>query len=242
VDRAHPLSVEHLAASRGITRLCHLTPFRNLLHLASDDSGLLSVQELAQTGAEYDRQDLQRFDGHPDHISCSIEYPNSWYLRRRKDSATPEQRLFPDWVCLALKRDLLWAPGTRVCVRNAAASSGALVEDVSPASFRSLYASPITGASGRIFRRQATRLRACPTDEQAEVLVHRSVPLSAVEAVIVRTKSDAKRIYGGLRQIDAPADKLRWMIAPDLLTTGALSGKIARGERPVEVAWTPDDA
>ncbi|MDO8211009.1 hypothetical protein [Conexibacter sp. CPCC 206217] len=130
------MNVAELAAEKGITRLCHYTPLSNLLHLAAEDRGLLSLKQLAATASEHDRQDLLRLDGHHDHISCSIEYPNAWYLRRRLFQATAIQRLFPDWVCLMLAPQSLWQPGTRVCVRNAAAANGSMIRDVSPTALR----------------------------------------------------------------------------------------------------------
>lgn len=238
MGRAEALTVAELVSELGITRLCHLTPFRNLVHLASADRGLMSLQQLAVTGGMFDQQDLERLDGHPDHISCSIEYPNGWYLRQRKLRATPIQRLFPDWVCLTISPERLWADATRVCVRNASAQFGALVEDVSPESLRALYDSPITGAGGRQFYRQDDRPRACPTDDQAEVLLHRKVPYSDVMEVIVGSESDAKRMHAALGQIGADLP-LRWLIAPVLFETTTLSNAIARGEKPAELEWEP---
>lgn len=239
MDGASALTVADLASARGITRLCHLTPFRNLVHLASDDAGLLSLHQLGEAQGDFDQQDLERLDNHPDHISCSIQYPNGWYLRQRRVKATPIQRLFPDWVCLAIDSSRLWAPGTRVCIRNAAAGRGSHVKDVSPESFEELYASPIVGARGAARRRSPARLRACPTDDQAEVLVHRSVPLSEIQAVIVASESEAKRFYAALRQICAKVEGLRWLIAPILFTTAELSNAIACGQRPSETPWDP---
>jgi ssDNA thymidine ADP-ribosyltransferase, DarT len=237
VDRAPALTVEETVAACGITRLCHLTPFRNLLHLATENAGLLSLRQLAEAGGDYDQQDLERLDNHPDHISCSIEYPNGWYLRQRRLKATPVQKLFPDWTCLVIKPRRLWAPGTRVCVRNAAASGGALVTDISPQALANLYSSPIVGAGGQSFRRSTNRLTACPTDDQAEVLLHREVPIEDIPAVIVTSETDAKRFHAGLRQIGADPDAFRWIVAPALFQTKLLSRAIADGRRPPETPW-----
>lgn len=94
--RADPVTaVRDLVVGRGVTRLCHLTPFVNLLQIAQGSS-LRSVTELSQDHrAAFDQQDLERLDGHPDHISCSVQYPNVWYLRSRRRDATPLQRLSP---------------------------------------------------------------------------------------------------------------------------------------------------
>ena len=131
--------IEAEARRLGIGRLCHLTPFRNLLHIASGD-GLCSVTQLKEEDrTAFDPQDLQRLEQRPDHISCSIEYPNVWYLRNRKRDATPLQRLFPDWVCILIDTDCLWREGTEFAPRNASSSYGKLLRPGFDA-FRGLYA------------------------------------------------------------------------------------------------------
>jgi hypothetical protein len=234
------MTLQSAIRALGITRLCHLTPFRNLLHLAPEGQGLLSLRQLAEVGGDYDQQDLLRLDHHPDHISCSIEYPNGWYLKQRRLNATPIQRLFPDWVCLAINPDRLNAPGTRVCVRNAAAEGGRLIRDNSEDSLRALYTEEVIGAQGRRRSRTASRIAACPTDDQAEVLLQRSVPIDDIKAVIVASGSDARRFYSALNQIGAYPDVFDWVVAPTLLTTNELSSAIAAGVRPVETPWEPN--
>jgi len=76
--------VRRVALDREVSRICHLTPSRNLVHIATGGDGLLSTQALqAAERREFHQQDLERLDGYPDFISCSIEYPNAWYLRSR---------------------------------------------------------------------------------------------------------------------------------------------------------------
>jgi ssDNA thymidine ADP-ribosyltransferase, DarT len=238
MDRDDALKVAEAAEELEITRLCHLTPFSNLVHLACGD-GLKSLTQLAETD-DFDRQDLERLDGHPDHISCSIQYPNGWYLRQRKFQSTAIQRLFPDWVCLAIEPELLWADGTRVCVRNASALGGALIEDISPTSFEALYAPAIIGAYGKKRERSQTRLRAVPTDDQAEVLIHRQIPFTAVQQILVASESDAKRMHAGLKQIGATLPP-SWAVAPLLFSAQPLSNAIAAGQAPPELIWELDD-
>lgn len=235
------MTIDEAIADLGITRLCHLTPFRNLLHLASNGRGLLSLQQLAEAQGDYDQQDLLRLDGHPDHISCSIEYPNGWYLNQRRLRATPLQKLFPDWVCLSISTRRFASPGTKVCVRNAAAGRGRYLQDLSEESLRSLYAQTISGSRGVARLRTKTRIPACPTDDQAEVLIHRAVPLADIQAVIVASEGQARRHYVALRQIGAQPERFNWVVAPILLTTRELSNAIAEGQRPAERLWSPSD-
>ncbi len=239
MDHPAPLGVLEAVGRRGISRLCHVTPFRNLVHLASGDRGLLSIEQLAAAGEPFDQQDLERLDGHPDHICCSIEYPNAWYLQNRRMRATPTQRLFPDWVCLDIDPRHLSEPGTRVCVRNAAALGGTLIEDMSVEAFDALYAPSTSGAGGRRYRRTAERLPACPTDDQAEVLVPRHIPLTDVRTVVVVSESDARRFYAALDQIGAQVANLNWAVAPVLFNASGLSAAVARGAPPIERSWEP---
>jgi hypothetical protein len=212
---------------------------RNLVHLACGDAGLLSLRELVAREGAFNRQDLERLDNHPDHINCSIEYPNGWYLQQRRLKAKPVERLFPDWVCLAIEPKYLWRPGTRVCVRNAAAAGGSLITDVSVETLRALYSSPVVGAQGIARTRTDTRLKSCPTDDQAEVLVLKSIPLEEVKTAIVRSEREAKRIHAALSQIGGKIEHLQWAIAPTLFSTRPLSDSIANGTRPTETPWHP---
>ena len=62
---------------------------RNLVHIATSDAGVLSTAVLSTAERQaFNQQDLDRRDGHPEHISCSIEYPNAYYLRAKRASAS----------------------------------------------------------------------------------------------------------------------------------------------------------
>lgn len=224
---------------RKITRLCHLTPFRNLLHIASG-KGLLSVSDLnADERAVFDQQDLARYDGRPEHISCSIEYPNVWYLRQRQRSATPLQKLFPDWVCLLIDPRYLWHAGTEFCPRNAAAGHGTHLKPGYDA-FSSLFADTVSGAGGSD-RGRDEKLDSCPTDDQAEVMVHKHIPLVHANRIIVADEAQANRVFAGLKLAKSPVEGLEFFIAPDFFET-RLSDVLRRGERPIEIPWTPPKA
>lgn len=220
---------------RGIRRLCHLTPFRNLVHIASD-VGLLSTRQLEERDREtYNRQDLDRLDGHPDYICCSIEYPNAWYGRRRRGDTAGAASLFPDWVCLTIEPKHLWADTTLFCPRNAAAGGGRLIRS-GTAAFESLYEPSVQGSGNRTFNRDELP-SACPTDEQAEVLVHRHVPLSDIQHVIVVDEAQATRSFLGLRQLGLGDNLFRFRICPEVFDPHKLSGLLRSGARPAEVDW-----
>ena len=223
------------ATQRGVSRLCHVTPLRNLVHIANGD-GLLSTKELFESErGNFNQQDLARLDGYPNHISCSIEYPNGWYLRRRRGDTARDAPLFPDWVCLTLDPKHLWADTTLLCPRNAAAEGGRLVSRGTDA-FESLYEAVVKGAGGQSFRRNKLP-PACPTDDQAEVLVYQHVPLNDIQHVIVADEAQARRTIVGLDQINLRNGLFRFRICPEFFKPQQLSSLIRSGRHPAEVDW-----
>lgn len=230
-------TVQEQVERLGITRICHFTPSQNLVHIATGE-GVFSTRHLSeQARRSFNQQDLARLDGHPDHISCSIQFPNAWYFRQRILSARGAAKLFTDWVVLGIDPHHLWRDGTRFCPRNAAAQGGRLIAD-GPAAFEALYADSVQGAGGT-YVRGADRQPAVPTDDQAEVLIHRQVPLADVQAVFVKDEAQAKREYARLQQIGADPDQLNLTIAPDFFNANRLSQLLRNGRRPEERPWQP---
>ncbi|HEX7059584.1 MAG TPA: DarT ssDNA thymidine ADP-ribosyltransferase family protein [Solirubrobacterales bacterium] len=221
---------------RKITRLCHLTPVRNLLQIATG-RGLQSVSELEQDRAAFDQQDLERYDNHPDHISCSIEYPNVWYLQQRLRQATSLQKLFPNWVCLLIDPSHLWAPSTEFSPRNASAQGGALLKPGYKA-FMELYADEVSGARGKSWGR-GLKPESCPTDDQAEVMIHKRVPLQDAGTIVFADEARAADNLGALRLLGVPAEAFDYVIAPAFFETN-LSSVLRSGGKPLETPWTPE--
>ena len=231
--------IKEASKRRRVSRLCHLTPLRNLVHIASG-SGLLSTQQLDDSDREtFNRQDLERLDRHPDHICCSIEYPNAWYLRQRLQDTARAAPLFPDWVCLTLDRKHLWADSTLVCPRNAAAKGGRLVDSGIEA-FESLYAPTVQGSGGHVFTRDKLP-PACPTDQQAEVLVYQHVPLQDIQHVIVVNEAQARRTFVALRQLNPRDDLPEFRICPEFFDPYGLSRALRSGALPTETVWSPQE-
>lgn len=233
-------AIRAAAAARGVTRICHLTPFRNLVHIATEGE-VLSTMFLAESERRaFNQQDLLRLDAHPDHISCSIQYPNGWYLRQRRRTATAVDELFPDWVCLTIDPAFLWADETLFCPRNAAAEGGRLIARGADA-FDRLYDDPVVGAQGRQYHRDRLP-SACPTDEQAEVLVHRRIALASVQRLVVADESQARRVLVGLTQLGLPEDVIDYSICPEFFDVTTLSATLRSGRLPTEISWDPGSA
>lgn len=153
-------SIRSEAEDRGITRLCHFTPSRNLGHIASDPRGLLASRHLdADEKTVFNPTDIKRLDGYTGHLCCSIQYRNAWYFQKARE----KEVLFRDWVVVFIKSHYLWRTGTKFCPRNAAADYGRFVGE-GPAVFRGLFAQSIEGSS-RIYVRGPHHPAFLPTDE-----------------------------------------------------------------------------
>lgn len=219
-------SIRREAEDRGITRLCHFTPSRNLAHVASDPRGLLASRHLeADEKAVFNPTDVERFDGHPDHLCCSIQYPNAWYFR----TARGKERLFRDWVVVFIKSHYLWRVGTKFCPRNAAAGYGKSVGEGS-AAFRGLFAQSVEG--NRTYARGQHHPDFLPTDEQAEVLVPDVIRHDDVIGVAVRDQAQAKREIVRLEILDGKVPRI--FIVPEFYSPGRLSSLLRAGRTPAE--------
>lgn len=206
--------------ARGVTRLLHFTPARNLPHILGDQR-LRAVQELTEdVRAVYAATDPHRLDGHPDKISCSIEYPNAFYLDRVKHKESA--RNYPDWVFLVLDPLLAATPSALFCARNAAAAGGALLQP-GTAGLQACYAPAVPGAYGRTYRRGPHHDPAAPTDAQAEVLVPGPIDLTSVRMIVGPTGEHVAEERARLERVGLDPDVVPWGVAPQLFSAQGAS-------------------
>ncbi len=214
------------AEGRGITRLCHFTPSRNLAHIASDPRGLLASHHLkADEKTVFNPTDVERLDGYTGHLCCSIQYPNAWYFR----TARKKEMLFPDWVVVFIKSHYLWRTGTKFCPRNAAAGYGRSVDEGS-AAFRGLFAQSVEG--NRTYLRGPHHPAFLPTDEQAEVLVPDVIRHDDVIGVAVRDQAQVKQ--EALRLKISGGKVPRFFVVPEFYSPSWLSSLLRTGRTPAE--------
>jgi len=216
---------------RGITRLCHFTPSRNLIHVLS--SGYLKDRKTLDLEArmEVNPTDEHRLDGHLDKICCSVEYPNSFYL----DIVTKKELLFLDWVVLYIDPVVLWTAGTLFCPRNAAAENGTLLAEGWPG-YQSMFAPRSLGARGITFNRRPSHLPCSPTDMQAEVLVPGPIPISAIRGMAMITERQVLTERARWDTLGLAAPEVPIFVAPDLFDKMSLRDHIWTGRRPTETA------
>ncbi len=222
------------ANRRGVTRICHFTPSRNLVHIASGFTGVLATKKLQNDERTvFTPTDLLRLDKHEGYISCSIEYPNAWYF----DKAQAKDILFKDWVVLLINPKYLWRDGTLFCPRNAASDYGAGIGK-GPDAFNALYADSVQGAYGKVRSRSTNHLPSCPTDQQAEVLIPDQILLDDISGVVVSSDIQAKNEVSRFKYLSVAPNRFRLIVAPILFDKYTLSRYIQSGKRPSEAVWT----
>lgn len=218
--------IQDRANRRGITRLCHFTPSRNLAHIASDSRGILASRHLQGDEATvFNPTDKERLDGYVGHVCCSIQYPNAWFFKRAREN----ERLFLDWVVLLIDARHLWQTGTEFCRRNAAAGHGKFVRS-GVAAFEALFADTVEGRD--TYRRGSRHPDFLPTDEQAEVLIPDRIGRGDIDGVVVRDEAQAARETSRLDLAGLTVP--RFVIVPEFFAPYALSGNLRVGRPPVE--------
>ncbi|MCW5254534.1 DUF4433 domain-containing protein [Streptomyces sp. SHP 1-2] len=217
------------ARARGVTRLCHCTKSANLSHILGSRE-IRPVATLREAADAYRPADIQRLDGAPDHTFLSVEYPNAWY----QSQAADRDPHFRDWVVLTLDAELLATPGARFCPYNSArdGSCGALP---GTEAFDALFAPTVTGNAAR--KRERAHPTWWPTDDQAEIQIPGTIPLSAVRSVIVRNGQQAALEHHRLTQFGMAALLPPLVVAPVLFDKRALSASVRSGIRPPETPY-----
>lgn len=153
--------------NRGVPCLLHFTRTAYLPAILRE--GLLSRAELEHRHPRPRFNDLQRLDGEPDTISCSIGHPNAATLHRFRERAG----LDTWWCIIAINLAVLDQQPALFCIENAAATG--VVADARRRSAMGDHARALFGdidcKHGRVKRDSLKLAARLPTHPQAEVLV-----------------------------------------------------------------------
>jgi hypothetical protein len=224
-------SVASAISHVGLTRLAHFTPAKNLPHIFHHGF-IRSSKDLAENAPEFfDPTDRERFDEHPDHVCCSLEFPNGYYLARAR--LKPSFQNFPDWVCLLLDAALLLGEGVLFAPCNAAKGRGAYLASGGRA-LLDCYSSP-SPVGG--WTRGPSHHPRSPTDLQAEALVPGPIELSHLVGIVVASDAAAANEADRLRLLAANADDVTWIVAPTFFCRDELSRCLRFGGEIEEKRW-----
>lgn len=178
--------IRDFAKRKRIQRLCHFTRLSSLPGMIKDrcikPSDQLRPEQIV---------DSERFDQLPDHVCCSIMFPNVFLLNKHVNKHATD---VSDWCVLLLKRTLLWQQGAKFCPVNAATKSGEFVKP-GLAGLESLYNKEVRQGN-KFLKRGPCQPDSVPTDNQAEVLIPGGVDLAAVREGSLRSRPRPKRLSG----------------------------------------------
>lgn len=211
--------------ARGVTRLCHFTKLQGLTHILSSNEGILASDSIRSDVKTV--TDTNRYDGELQYVCCSIEYPNSWFLRQAQQRDTDQ--IFRDWVVLYIDLGILDYRDAKFCACNAGKSWGRYIfSDLDK--LETLYSSPTV--LGR--HRDSYMLKCCPTDDQAEALIKDNIPRSYLTGIAVGNEDIAARVAAMLATYVIRDKQI--FVAPDILTTN-WSNIVRTGKRPIETLF-----
>lgn len=230
------MSGYEILKSRGVSRLCHFTKLQNLTHILSTENGIIASGSIQQDTKNVN--DIARYDGELDHVCCTIEYPNSWFLNYAMKSN--DDRIFRDWIVLCIDLDVLLVRSAKFCECNASTAHGQFIKE----DFEKIDQIFADKVASFLYSRTPQMLPCCPTNGQAEILIRDNIPLRYVSKIIVGNGDVAKQVYA----IQKVFKKLYGIsnipvyVAPAVLST-SWSNMIKQGTRPQEqlCIWPEED-
>lgn len=202
------MSAYDVLIARGVTRLCHFTKLQSLTHIITSANGVLASSSIRQDTKNVN--DIARYDGELNFVCCSVQYPNSWFLKRAMQ-INPD-KIFKDWVVLYVDLSILKYKNAKFCPCNASKSRGAYIDE-NMDNIDSIFA---TSVSTFTYPRSPKMLSSCPTDGQAEILIEDSIPRDYINGIAVGNEDVAKRVYAILKMYSM--GHITLYIAPDVLT------------------------
>lgn len=214
---------------RGATRLCHFTKTKSLVHILDSIEGIVASDFIKSDIKN--QNDLSRCDGQTDYVCCSLEYPNSWYWKKAVNR--DQDLVFSDWVVLVIDLSIIKQAKIKYSPCNAAKNNGYYIsEDLSK--FNKLFDNPLTIGQPRY--RETNMLKCCPTDDQAEILIYKNIPLRYIKSIIAGNENVANNINAILKTL---GKNIEIIIAPDVCNTN-WSRLVRLGVRPTEEKYKSD--
>lgn len=217
------MSAYDILTVRGVARLCHFTKFQNLTHIMASVDGILASDSIRQDTKNV--IDKQRYDGELDYVCCTVQYPNSWFMKKAIQNNA--DKIFRDWVVLYVDLSILNYKKAKFCPCNASKGFGIHINK-NMENIESIFADSVPTFA---YPRSPKMIDSCPTDGQAEILIKDGIPRESIIGVTVGKDDVAKRVYAMLKMYDL--EQLPIYIAPDVMTPN-WSSMIRNGCRPVE--------
>jgi hypothetical protein len=214
-------TVQSVIEHRGIVRLCHFTRLNSLTKMI-EEGAILSRVALEERGSAYFPNDPDRYDGHKELISATIQYPNVHTLRGFRTSYGPAIA----WAVMCLDPNVMVKSGTLFCPCNAATHNGAHMAP-GVVGLTRLFDSTTPGFN---YPRGTTHLGSCPTNMQAEVLVPGPIEIGSCRGIVVENGEHQLQVRAMLLQanIEIPVAVQKNFFDVDVLRDSIQNGRVVR--------------
>lgn len=212
--------------NRGVTRLCHFTKLQSFTHIISSSEGILASNSIRQDIKHV--TDKERYDGELDYVCCTVEYPNSWFLKSAIKNST--DNIFKEWIVLYIDLNILKEREAKFCPCNASKANGKNIES-DMEKVEDIFNSKVLTFD---YGRTSNMLPCCPTDGQAEILIKNNIPSKYVIGIAVGNEDIADRVNSIFITLNMEQRPI--YIAPEVLTS-EWSSIIKKGRRPNEIKF-----
>lgn len=170
--------LEECIKNRNLTTIYHYTQTANLLSILKN--GIYSKSELWSRRIKFAQNDKERIDNKLDCINCSLEYPNNRLMFKEKINNNTR------FCLIALDISVLREIFSLCCPTNAAKYSGKSIIPISQ--IENLF----------IGERSENFPVNYPTDEQAEILIKKHIPIKFIKAVIFENDYDYNQLKNSI--------------------------------------------
>lgn len=211
------MKMEEIIEERNITRLCHFTKSKNLPQILMNERGILASEFIDKD--IFDPNDRYRYDGKTEYVNCSIQFPNVYYFNKIHEKDIQ----FKEWIILFIDPYMIKEENTCFCKVNAATGNGKYIKKGIEA-FKELFEDQVFK-----YTRTINMPENVPTNLQAEVLIHKRIPVEAIQAIVVPNEEQAKREKARLETINLEFPSI--YVSPELFST-ELGNNIREGRIP----------
>lgn len=211
---------------RNIERLIHFTHTDNLISIF-EWGAIYSRKKLEELAIEHPQLYMQdyvevndglRLDNLQEYINLSIQYPNSFLLKRFRGRLSSS---LGGWCLLEISPDLIFRNDALFSIGNAASRSSK-DQGISGTfeKFKSLFSQEVLSGSVNNYRpiNRAGLARNSPTDEQAEVLLLSAIPIEKINRIIFEDNEQLQISKGAISLMSSK-------IPPCLVEPLAFKGK-----------------
>ena len=220
------MTAYHILQRRNVTRLCHFTKFQKFPHIIFSEKGIVSSASI--TPDTETLTDPARYDGEPEYVCCSVQYPNSWFLTKSKERNT--DFIFSEWVVIYISPDVLNYREAKFSPCNASKECGKYIND-NMEEIESIFADRVPTFP---YQRTEKMLSSCPTDGQAEILIQHNIPRRFITGIAVNEEVLAARVHAVLELCCITTIPI--YIAPDVMSK-RWSDLIKKGMTPDEIRF-----